>query len=701
MLPITFCIEYGKKSSKQIKNVVGKVREIKHMNKVIKCIGIVFSVFMLALGMANTVRADGITNSDFLKTNGTSLRNESGKGNRVLLRGVNVGGWFIQELWMCPTKETKTVKDQKTIESTLTDRFGQEKADELLNVYYDNFWTTKDFDNCQEMGMNCLRLPIWHYNIIDKNGEVREDAFERIDWFVSEAGKRGMYVIIDMHGAPGSQNDKDHSGDVNSNKGLWQGTDVMYNQNLFIQIWKLIAEHYNGNPIVAGYDLLNEPYCAAGEYTDSTVWDLYDRAYDAIRQVDKNHVIIMEGTWEPYNLPNPVKYGWSNVMYEYHCYNYDSQTNAEDQLETVKRKIQTIQMMDYNVPSYIGETSFFSNPESWEKCLSELNSHDISWTLWTYKVTGSGNNSWGIYNMPISDADVTKDSYEEIAAKWQACNTENAVENKEIKPIIEKFIFYSPNQMKIGGAVIHSVSNQVYTGREVKPDLTITLNNKILVKGTDYTVRYVNNIQCGTAQIIITGAGKYDGILKTSFKIVPSKVEIRNKKITQSEKSISLVWKKNLNADGYFIYQYTKGKYKKIKSLKSYHTTCKISKLKAGTKYKFKIVPYKVIDGKTYEGESRIVSRATQTKAVKIRTRKKGRKVKILWKKVRGADGYKVCVSKKRKGKYKAVKKVASKTFTYRFKKKGTYHIKVYSYIKIGKQLIYGKSSHAKRIVVK
>lgn len=671
------------------------------MNKIIQYISIVSIAIIVAFGMSNIVKADVITNDDFLKANGTSLRNESGNGNRVLLRGVNVGGWFVQELWMCPTKETKTVKDQKTIESTLIERFGEEKANELLNVYYDNFWTTTDFDNCQQMGLNCLRLPIWYYNIIDRNGEVREDAFDRIDWFVSEAGKRGIYVIIDMHGAPGSQNDKDHSGDVSSNKGLWQGADVMYNQNLYIQIWKLIAQHYNGNPAVAGYDLLNEPYCAAGEYTDSTVWDLYDRAYDAIREVDKNHVIIMEATWEPYNLPNPVKYGWTNVMYEYHCYNYDSQTNPDDQLETVKRKINMIKMMDYNVPSYIGETSFFSNTESWKKCLTELNNNDISWTLWTYKVIGVGTNSWGLYNMPISDANVQTDSFEEIKAKWQLCNTENAVENNEIKPIVENFILYSPNQMKIGGATISSVPNQIYTGKELKPDMTVKLNGKVLTKGIDYTVRYTNNIQCGTANVTITGAGKYDGIITTTFKIVPQKVEIRSKKITQGKKYITLVWKKNLNADGYYIYQYKSGKYRKIKSLKSFYTTYKVSKLKAGCIYKFRIVPYKVIDGKVYEGEKQAVTTATKTKAVNIKVKTNKKKVTFSWKKVKGANGYEISISKKKKGTYKKIKRVTSKKYTYKFQKKGTYFVKITGYIKIGKTLIYGNGSKAKKVVVK
>lgn len=671
------------------------------MSKILKYISMLFITAIIVCGITIESRAEAILMNDFLKANGTSLRNENGYGNRIILRGVNVGGWFVQELWMCPTKETRKVKDQKTIESTLYERFGDAGANELLNTYYDNFWTEQDFDNCEKMGMNCLRLPIWYYNIIDRNGEFREDAFDRIDWFVEQAGKRGIYVIVDMHGAPGSQNDKDHSGDIYSDKSLWQGPDAMYNQNLYIQIWKVIAEHFKGNPVVAGYDLLNEPYCAAGEYTDSTVWDLYDRAYKAIRTVDKDHVIIMEATWEPYNLPNPARYGWTNVMYEYHCYNYDSQTNPEEQLKTVKRKIAAIKMMDYNVPSYIGETSFFSNTESWRKCLSELNDNDISWTLWTYKVTGEGTNSWGIYNMRIPDADLQNDSFEEIKTKWAACNTKNAVENKEIKPIIENFISYSPNQIKIGGAVISSVSNQIYTGRALKPTINVKFGNKSLIQDIDYTVRYKNNIQCGTAIVEITGAGRYDGILTTSFRIVPQKVEIKKSKITQGNKYISLIWKKNINADGYYIYQYRNGKYLKIKSLKSYDTSCKISKLKAGTIYKFQVVPYKIIDGWAYEGEKTAVFTATKTKKLKVTIKKKHKKVNVSWKKVKGADGYEISVSKTKKGIYKKLKKVARTKSSSQLRKRGIYYIKVRGYIRIGGKNIYGNSSKAKKVVMK
>ena len=52
------------------------------------------------------------------------------------------------------------------------------------------------------------------------------------------------------------------------------------------------------------------------------LWNIYNNAYNVIRSADPDHVIIMEATWDPVDLPDPSQYGWTNIMYEYHNYNY-------------------------------------------------------------------------------------------------------------------------------------------------------------------------------------------------------------------------------------------------------------------------------------------------------------------------------------------------------------------------------------------
>ena len=418
-----------------------------YMNKKIVKIALIMLLVIASTGCKNNNSTENkkihkgqkwnmekIKEKDFLKTREKEIINKD--GNKIVLRGTNAGGWLLQEFWMCPTKDTENVHCQTTLINKLTERFGKEKAEELINIYDDNFWTESDFDNCKELGMNVIRLPFTYMTLLDGNGKLKDDSFERLDWFVDNAGKRGMYVILDMHGAQGSQSGRDTTGDTTQGAAFFYGYNAKNNQTKFVKLWEKIAKHYEGNPIVAGYDLLNEPYCDMEENTGKTCWDIYDRAYKAIRKIDSDHIIIMEAKWDPINLPNPDIYGWENVVYQYHQYNYDNQHTPQSQFEGIELKLDLIDAADYNLPSYIGETAFFDNEESWKMCLNELNKRKTNYTTWTYKVTGQ-NNNWGIYNSLGEEVDAENDSYEEIKKKWS--NQQNVVENTTIKPLLEKY----------------------------------------------------------------------------------------------------------------------------------------------------------------------------------------------------------------------------------------------------------------------
>ena len=153
-----------------------------------------------------------ISEKPFLKAAGKVLRDDFGNGELVQLKGTNVGGYLLQEFWMTVGAYTANVTAEEDVYRVLTERFGKDEAMRLVKLYQENFFTEEDFDYCRELGMNCLRLPFWYRNIVDENGEPYADWFELFDRFVENAGKRGIYVILDMHGAPGSQNGSDHSG---------------------------------------------------------------------------------------------------------------------------------------------------------------------------------------------------------------------------------------------------------------------------------------------------------------------------------------------------------------------------------------------------------------------------------------------------------------------------------------------------------
>ncbi len=364
----------------------------------------------------------------FLRAEGKELKNA--KGDAVSLKGINIGGYFVQEFWMNPTEYTDHVTCQKEMEETLEERFGKEKAEELFKIYQDNFFTEKDFDKIKELGFNSIRLPFWYGTFADEKNNWKEDAFERVDWFVEEAAKRDIYVVLDMHGAFGSQNGSDHSGiDGREEKmkasEFFFGDNASQNQEKYYAMWEKIAEHYKGNPTVAGYDLLNEPYCTyryntgmSDDEIHKLLWDVYDKAYDKIREIDPDHVIIMEATWDSWDLPNPQDYQWENVMYEYHQYEYSNYENENNmQITSMERKLHNVELSSYDVPNYMGEFNYFNNMDAWTEGLKLLDEKGFNWSIWSYKCLLE-NENWGVERISLKKVDIEKDSYETIKETW-------------------------------------------------------------------------------------------------------------------------------------------------------------------------------------------------------------------------------------------------------------------------------------------
>lgn len=352
-------------------------------------------------------------NTPFLKADGKAYKTNYGLGDTVILRGTNAGGWLLPENWQCPTNAADLLTEKRV----LTERFGAAEAERLIRLYEDSWWTEDDFDKIKAEGMNMIRLPISYFEMLNDDGSLRNDAFERLDWFVSECAKRGIYVQIDMHGAVGSQNGKDHSGDTTiADVGNFYGNEQ--NIQKTIKLWEKIAERFKENPWVCGYDLLNEP-SAVGKVQFET----YDRLYKAIRTIDKDHIIFMQAIWEPQHLPNPSYYNWRNIAYEYHFYGWDVEKDAEGQKAFIQSKIKFVnEYTNYGVPVLVGEFSFFSNTQSWFNGLDLLESQGWSYTNWTYKVTGEGS-SWRVYTAKNKPVDINNDSIATITVKNVGGNT--------------------------------------------------------------------------------------------------------------------------------------------------------------------------------------------------------------------------------------------------------------------------------------
>ena len=144
----------------------------------------------------------------FLNTAGTKIFNK--KGDEIVLKGLNAGGLFVQEEWMCPIIDSEEeLLDHKKILAKLEERFGYEKSRQLMRVYEDNWWSEEDFDNIKSAGFNSIRLPFTYMNLEDTEGNITN--FERLDWFMRSV-KIEIYTYLIYMARDGSQNGKHHSG---------------------------------------------------------------------------------------------------------------------------------------------------------------------------------------------------------------------------------------------------------------------------------------------------------------------------------------------------------------------------------------------------------------------------------------------------------------------------------------------------------
>lgn len=338
-------------------------------------------------------------------------------GEKVVLKGVNLGNWLLWETWMGFVPEyTEDWAYYDTLQVFL-DRFGEEKTAEIVKTFEDNFITENDIAQIEKLGFNCVRVPFWYRNFMTEDlvwlAENHNDnkGFQKLDWLISTCEKYGIYVMLDLHGAPGGQSKNHCTGKAGRNE-LYENETMM---NATVELWCAIAERYKDNKTVCAYDLLNEPqnnggyegnynWAAESEDAVSRTNKAYDTLYKAIREIDKNHIISFEGVWSTTVLPNPKEMGYENMLYQLHL--YDSEKGMiryrVDELKTARK--------DWGVAVVVGE---YNNHECEEYAQKKYEKNDISRIKWTYKTYNAGE-SWGIFNKDVVCIDIKTASYEEI-----------------------------------------------------------------------------------------------------------------------------------------------------------------------------------------------------------------------------------------------------------------------------------------------
>jgi len=141
-----------------------------------------------------------------------------------------------------------------------------------------------------------------------------------------------------------------------------------------------------------------------------------------------------------------------------------------------------------------------------------------------------------------------------------------------------------------------TVSNKTYTGKAIKPGITVKDGSKTLKNGKDYTLTYSANKNPGKATITIKGKGNYTGSVKKTFNIVPKAPSL---KVVSAKKSAK-VTTKSTGANGYIIEYSLKKNMSGKKSVTITKTSGTIKKLTSKKTYYIRVRAYKTIGGKKY-----------------------------------------------------------------------------------------------------
>jgi aryl-phospho-beta-D-glucosidase BglC (GH1 family) len=291
-----------------------------------------------------------------------------GEGHRLLLRGTNLGNWLVQEGYMFRLEGGP--QSPREIEALVNEMIGPAEAIQFWHKYRENYVTKKDIDFLAGAGFNTIRIPFHYKYFTDGN----EEGFALVDRIVEWAKQDGLYVILDMHCAPGGQT----GSNIDDSWGYPWLYESEENQQQTADLWKRIAEHYRDNTTVIGYDLLNEPiphYPLLQQY-NSKLEPVYQKLVAAVRSVDTHHVVILGGAQWDSNFKVFSGPFDRNMMYTFHKYWIPPTEDSIKEYVDFRDK--------YNVPIWMGESG--ENTDVWITQFRKLlDANEINWTFWPYK----------------------------------------------------------------------------------------------------------------------------------------------------------------------------------------------------------------------------------------------------------------------------------------------------------------------------
>ncbi|WP_163710918.1 carbohydrate-binding protein [Mangrovibacterium lignilyticum] len=326
-------------------------------------------------------------------------------GSEFIVRGMGLGGWMLQEGYMLGTGSFAGT--QHEIRALIEASMGKERTDEFYDAWLANHCTKTDIDSLASWGFNAVR-PALHYNLFTLPIEDEpvagqdtwlEKGFQMVDELVEWCKPHNMYVILDLHAAPGGQGKDGNISDYDQSKpSLWESEE---NQRKTVALWRKLAERYANEKYIGGYDLINETnwnfngtHQNGCDSSNEKLRELMIRITDAIREVDQNHILFIEGNCWANNMNGLLPPWDDNMAYSFH--KYWNATDAGTIAEFIGYRNQ------YNVPMWLGESGENSN-QWFMETIKMLESQKVGWSWWPVKKIGSVVCPAGVVQTPEYD----------------------------------------------------------------------------------------------------------------------------------------------------------------------------------------------------------------------------------------------------------------------------------------------------------
>ncbi|WP_308515953.1 cellulase family glycosylhydrolase [Sphingomonas flavescens] len=340
---------------------------------------------LLAIGCSTAATA----REGFLDVRGKEI--VDGTGKPVILRAMGLGGWMLQEGYMLNLGE---LGQQHVIHRKLAALAGQDAVDQFQQAWLDNHMTRADMDALGRWGFNAVRLPMHQALFLDTDAPAgqdrwREDGFRRVDRLLEWAAANRMWVILDLHAAPGGQGTDLAISDRDPSKpSLWDSAE---NQRRTVALWRELARRYANNPWVGGYDILNEPnwdFDGPGgghgceDKRNAPITALYKKITTAIREHDRDHLIVIEGNCWGNNYAGIMPDWDGKLVLSFHKYWNRNDNASIDGILKLREAT--------GRPIWLGESG--ENSNAWYRdAIKLVERHKIGWAWWPLKKLGFNN----------------------------------------------------------------------------------------------------------------------------------------------------------------------------------------------------------------------------------------------------------------------------------------------------------------------